>query len=137
MRTFSNAPRFEPLPDGTFYARAGVQTNCAGIAGIHVRIRPTPSGEITCSVPALMGSEIADNGSAVPGAAVPAMYRDAVFEGARTAFDKYSGGIGIRFELIDALVHPVDANELRFKAAGITALNGWLECNAQHSQDEA
>ena len=134
LRTFSNAPRFEVLPDGTLYARAGVQTNCGGIAGIHVRITPTPSDELICL--ACEGAA-SDDLSAMPGQVVPAEYRDAVCSGARMAFDARAVNVGVRFELIDALVHPIDANESKFKIAGITVLSGWFERYARRSSDGA
>jgi hypothetical protein len=69
--------------------------------------------------------------AAVPGKAVPAVYRDAVFDGAQMAFDTRPVDIGVRFELINALVHPVDANPGKFKMAGATVLNSWFEWYAQ------
>jgi hypothetical protein len=123
---FSNAPRFEQLSDGTYYARAGVQTNCGGIAGIHVRIQPIAADTIACSVSDDTGEHDSGYGTAVPGSAMHAEYRDAVFAGAREAFDNSGCTIGVSFQLIDALVHAVDANSSKFKLAGSAAMIGWL-----------
>jgi hypothetical protein len=128
LQTFSNAPRFEVLADGTIYARAGVQTNCGGIAGIHVRIMPNPSGEVAFT--AAEGPHPHDKGwVAVPGAAVPAPYREAISSGARQALEQHGATVGVSFELLDALVHPVDANAAKFCYAGWSAMHGWLELN--------
>ena len=132
---FSDAPRLEVLADGTFYARAGVQTNCAGVAGAHVRITPGTCGGITFR-PAGGAPGAESYGPAVPGAAVPAALRDALFRGAREIFETRAPGVGLCFELIDALVHPVDANESRFFAAGVTAMEGWLDLYARGSVSE-
>lgn len=130
MRTFGSAPRFELRADGTLYARAGAQTNCAGIAGIHARITPAPAPGIVFLVAA--GADPHDDGygPAVPASAVPAAYREAVFRGAREAYEQSGAQIGVCFELLDALVHVVDARERQFAAAGATALRGWLEGRA-------
>jgi hypothetical protein len=129
---FGDAPRFEVLADGTFYARAGVQTNSAGVAGVHVRITPDTSGRLTFRLVA--GAPTGGSyGVAVPGRAVPPAFRDALFRGAREAFGAHAPGLGVCFELIDALVHPVDANESKFAAAGVTAMEGWLKLYARGS----
>jgi hypothetical protein len=126
-KTFSNAARFEVLADGTIYARAGVQTNCGGIAGIHVRIMPNPSGEVAFT--AAEGGHPHDGGYglAVPGWVVPAPYREAIYSGARQALDEHGASVGVSFELLDAFVHPVDANTAKFRQAGWSAMHGWLE----------
>lgn len=126
MRTFSNAPRFEHLADGTYYARAGTQTNCGGIAGIHVRIHPIAAPTIVCSVSDHTGEHDAGYGCAVPGSAMHAEYRDAVFAGAREALESTGCAVGVAFQLIDALVHTVDASPSMFKLAGSEAVIGWL-----------
>jgi len=133
LRTFSNAPRFELLSDGTLYARAGVQTNSGGIAGIHVRITTKATPGIIFLMAAHEDQHIDDYGSAVPGSAVPVSYRDAVFQGAHDAFDQSNLDAGVCFELLDALVHPVDARERQFALAGMTVMRGWLELYTQDS----
>jgi hypothetical protein len=136
VQDFSDAPRFELLSDDTFYARAGVQTNCGGIAGVHLRITPSSSGAIVCRI-SDAGKSTQRDSSVVPGSALPPRFRDAVFAGAQTAFDSQSREIGVCFELIDALVHPVDANEVIFKIAGQSAMNAWFEWYAGRSRDQA
>ena len=76
MKTFSDAARFEVLSDGTVYARAGVQTNCGGIAGIHVRILLNPSGVVTFVAATVDKPHEDGYGGTVPGGAVPAPCRD-------------------------------------------------------------
>jgi hypothetical protein len=133
---FGQAPRFEILADGTIIARAGTQTNCGGIAKLHVRITANADGMLT------YGPEFdiiwADDryGSAVPGCAVPEEYRHAAFSGARSAFDHCDAGIGAHFELVDALVHVVDARESRFKQAAFVAMKGWIDAHFPGSWKE-
>ena len=123
---FGDLKRFELLSDGTVYARAGVQTNSGGIAGIHVRIEPNLQGSQDFSVTVAEWKD-KDNFGAVPGSAVPGDLRIAVFAGARSALEDLRAPIALSFELIDALVHPVDGNPRRFKEAGSRAMTGWLE----------
>jgi hypothetical protein len=131
LRTFSNAPRFELLTDGTLYARAGVQTNCAGIAGIHVRITTKPTPGITFRI-AIHEDEHADSfGPAVPGFAVPPSFQEAILRGARSAFDQCNIDVGLCFELLEALVHPLDAHERQFALAGMTVIREWLKLYTQ------
>lgn len=126
MQTFNGRPRFEQLQDGTYYARAGVQTNCGGIAGIHVRIQSTIADTLVCSMSDAAGEHDSGYGVVVPASAVHVDYRDAVFAGAREAYDNSGCNIGVSFQLIDALVHQVDANLSKFHLAGSTAMMGWL-----------
>jgi hypothetical protein len=127
MRTFSNAPRFEARPDGTIYARAGVQTNCGGIAGILVRIQVNPAGSVVFTPSGDSPPVDEQYGSPVRGVNVPREYRNAVYRGAREALAYRGLTIGVTFELIEALVHEVDARESKFFMAGCTAMAGWLD----------
>ena len=115
------------LSDGTIYARAGTKTTCGGIAGIHVRITPSESGITEFTATEGEGWEGDEYGSEVPGSVVPEPYREAVYAGARQALEDLRPGLAVRFELIDALVHLVDARTSRFRTAGCTAMTGWLE----------
>src|SRR4051812_24529929 len=133
MMTFSNAPRFELLSDGTIRARAGVQTNCGGIAAIRVRMTPSALRELACRVSTEADGGEEQHGSWLPGTAVPAAYREDIFRGAAAAFTQRTPGVGLCFELIEALVHPVDANPRKFELAGRTAVEGWLDLQAQGS----
>lgn len=124
---FGQAPRFEVLPDSTIVARAGTQMNCAGIALLHIRISPNTSGMLTCGPdfdPAWEGDRY---GSEVPGCAIPEVYRQAAFEGALDAFNAFETGSGAHFELLDAVVHEVDARDVKFREAGYRAMEGWLQ----------
>jgi len=123
--------QFKFLDDGSVYARAGTQTNCGGIAGVHARIIPTETGSLTFSAfqdPEWLGG---DYGPEVPGASMPEIYREAAFEGAREAYREFGVSAGLHFELLDALVHMVDANMWKFRDAGWAAMTGWLELNAE------
>lgn len=126
---FGQRPRFEALPDGTIFARAGTQMNCAGIAGIHVRITKLPSTGLICLPRVAPGDERSNYGYEVPGAELEPVFRTAVFRGATRAWEEYGPPGGAQFELLDALVHEVDANERRFLEAGSSAMRGWLEQN--------
>lgn len=124
---FGREPWFELLPDGTVYARAGTQTNCGGIASIHALITVSPSGvtEFTVAEDKRSGSD--EYGFAVPGAAVPESYREAIYAAVREALEDLRPGLAVRFELIDALVHEVDARTSKFGVAGYSAMAGWLD----------
>ncbi len=118
---------FAMADDGTITARAGSQLNCAGIARIRARITGGDRPGIR-----LLASEAADweggeYGSHVPGSAMPSFCREAVYEGAKGAYAESGLAGGIEIELIDALVHPVDANRRVFRAAGAAAVLGWIE----------
>jgi len=124
---FGQTPRFEVLSDDTIVARAGTQTNCAGIAQLHIRISPNIQAMLTCGPdfdPAWEGDRY---GSEVPGRALPEEYRQAAFNGALEAFSLFETGSGVHFELLDALVHEVDAREEKFHEAGYRAMEGWLQ----------
>ena len=132
MKSFNGASRFKLLEDGTVSVRAGVQTNCGGIAAIRVKITPLISKEILFEVSERGGGEHQDGyGVDVPASSIPAVFRDAVFEGAKQAFEEGGFEVGINFELMSATVHLVDASERRFRQAGHRAVRGWLESQAQ------
>jgi hypothetical protein len=61
----------------------------------------------------------------------PAYYRSAIFEGAAEAYEKFVSPEGIRFKLLDALVHPVDSNQMVFKIAGEIAVIGWHQSQSK------
>jgi len=124
---FGKAPRFEIQPDGTIVARAGTQMNCGGIALLHLRISPNTSGVLTCGPDFDLAWEGDRYGSEVPGCAIPEEYRQAAFAGAQDAFDTCETGSGAHFELLDAVVHEVDAREVKFREAGYRAMEGWLQ----------
>lgn len=127
MTHFGEQPRFELLGDGTVIARAGTQTNCGGIAKIHARLSADDSGVLTFVVAGPIDAPIVYDGSHVPGSSVPREYREAAERGVRQAFEERHPPYGVRFELIEALVHAVDANERKFERAGHGALLGWIE----------
>lgn len=127
MKFSGHGARFTMFDDGTVRVRAGVQTNCAGFAAIRVKIAPHRTPEILFRVSAHEGEHDHGFGPAVPGAAVPSMFREAVFKGAKQAFDDNESKIGLVFELLDAMVHEVDASESKFELAGYAAVEGWLE----------
>lgn len=124
---FGLQPRFEIEADGTIVARAGTQTNCAGIAAIRVRITPIAVPGLVCLPLGAECDRAATDGMVVPGVAVPAVYRAAVFQGAGTAYAELGLTEGIQFELVDALVHAVDANERKFVEVGKSAVVGWVK----------
>lgn len=123
---FGLKKRFELEEDGTIVARAGTQTNCGGIAAIRVRITLVAIAGIEFSP---LGEEC--NGEEVdgivPATRMPAVYKTAVFKGAQKAYKESGLSEGIQFVLIDALVHPVDANERRFMEVGKSAITGWIK----------
>jgi hypothetical protein len=134
---FGQAPRFEILADGTVVARAGTQTNCGGIAKVHARITANSSGVLTVG-PGFDNTWTDDRyGATVPGCAIPEEYRHAAFNGAQSAFGRCGAGVGVHFELIDALVHAIDARESKFNQAAFLAMKGWLDAHFPGSWKEA
>jgi hypothetical protein len=124
---FGQAPRFKVRSDGTIVARAGTQMNCGGIALLHIRISPNTLGVLTFGPEFDPAWESDRYGPQVPGNAIPEVYRQAAFEGAVDAFKAFGTGSGAHFELLDALVHEVDAREVKFREAGYHAMEGWLQ----------
>lgn len=124
--TFKSKKRFELEEDGTVVARVGTQSNCGGVAVIRARITPVTKTGIEFF---LLEEEC--NGEEfdliVPATAMPAVYRVAIFRGARKAYEESGLSEGIQFGLIDALVHPVDANEQKFMEVGKLAIIGWTK----------
>ena len=90
-------------------------------------IEANQSGVITFLVSEHKGEHDDGYGSAVPGSAVPSELREAFFRGARLAFDENPRQVGVTFELIDALVHAVDANQRMFETVGARAVTAWLD----------
>jgi len=128
MVTFDTKQRFKLLDDGLIYASAGVQTNCGGIAAIIVKIEKLESGELIFNVEDNDGWDGDTNCARyVPGNRLNAYYKNAVFEGAKLAASAPGNNTGFIFTLVEALVHPVDANTEKFKEAGYRAVKGWLE----------
>ena len=125
MTHFGARPRFEMFADGSIVVRAGTQTNCGGIAEARVFIVEHGGDGLECVVargqatPAMRG--------AISATSVPSEYREAMFAGARDAYARRAVTFGICVELLEALVHPVDANERRFREAGASAVDGWLD----------
>jgi hypothetical protein len=119
-------PRFEALPDGTFYSSAGTWANCRGVAHIHVRITPNASVELACCASKIPLSSGQDK-SRVPGSQLSEHLIEEIFAGARAAFENRPCQIGLSFELIDAYVHGVDEDRGVHRSAGVTAVEGWFE----------
>jgi hypothetical protein len=126
MSGFGDLPRFEWMEDGTVCARCGTQTNCAGIAETRVRIAADAAPGLTLA-PSCGGEDQNRIGRHVPDEDVPQRLREAVFSGARDEYHARGLSTGLRFELLEALVHPVDANKRMFYLAARQALAGWLD----------
>jgi hypothetical protein len=127
LKNFSGHAQFNLLADSTIVSRNGVQTNCGGIAKIHVRITLNPAKGITFRAVDQDGEHDEGYGIAVPSAAIPVYFREAVFKSAQEAFEESNLDMGVCFKLLDAFVHMVDATESRFQVAGWVAMTGWLE----------
>jgi hypothetical protein len=125
---FETLPRFEVLPDGTIYARAGTQRNCGGIAGIRARIERT-AGQQFVGLPDAEVDPEKIEGPAIPAEKVPLRFREAVLRGAKKSWEHAGMRGGVKFELIDALVHLTDATETMFLAAGALAMAEWIRLN--------
>ncbi len=92
-----------------------------------MRIMSNPSGEVVFTTAGADHGHADGDGSTVPGGAVPAPYQEAIFSGARQALVERGASLGVTFELLEALVHPVDARMSKFREAGFSAMRGWLE----------
>lgn len=127
MVTFDSRQRYQKLDNNLVCTSAGTYTNCGGIAAILVKIEKIIAEKIEYS------TENRDrwqgdpySASDVPGAKLPDYLRDAVFTGAAQAFESFEISSNYRFVLIEAFVHPVDANPSRFKEVGYRAVEGWF-----------
>ncbi len=117
---------FELAEDGTILAKYGTQTNCGGIAQIQVSIEYTNNSKIEfLSSQAKIESQ--DNDNIVAGYDMPEYLKSAIFFGAEDIYLKNTSSKGIKFTLIKALVHPIDANKLVFMYAGKIALAAWYQ----------
>lgn len=96
----------------TVHVRAGTQTNCGGFARISARVEWSRGDGVTLV-------------NAYRGKMRGPLLRS-VFAGARNVVDEASYLEGLRFTLIDAVVHPVDATERRFFEAGQKAMRAAL-----------
>ena len=132
MIPFDAINRFKTLDNGLLYSSAGVQTNCGGIAAILVKIERVKSKTLEFFAEDNDDWEgNIDSDSDVPGARVRTEYREAVFSGARKAFDNAEIVRGYRFILIEALIHPVDSREIKFYEAGYRVMQGWLNLEGE------
>ncbi|HRH42273.1 MAG TPA: hypothetical protein PKY82_11660 [Pyrinomonadaceae bacterium] len=66
-------------------------------------------------------------GMKVSGAKVPVYFGEYIFAGAKEAFVELEIKKGIDFELVNALVHQIDARENKFQIAGRLAVTFWFE----------
>jgi hypothetical protein len=132
---FETLPRFEVLPDGTVYARAGTQRNCGGIAGIHARIERTADQQFV-GLPEEEADPQKIEGGVIPARQVPRRLREAVLRGAKRSWEQAGMREGVKFELIDALVHLTDATEMMFLVAGTLAMAEWIRLNVTSESEK-
>jgi hypothetical protein len=113
--------------DGTMIVRAGTQTNCGGIAQVHVRIEKSSNSNINF-IPELSSfSSESEYGLSVPGAKVPIQFLSALYKGAEKAYRDSGYNEGLCYELLEALVHRTDATEAKFTAVGEISIFGWID----------
>jgi hypothetical protein len=115
-------PGCDVFADGSIIARCGVQSNCAGIAQIYFRIDPLETPEIQF---VLLDDFAYEHNEIVGGKDVPDHLRSALFSGVTEAYLQFSFKIGIKFTLIYAFVHPIDATSMMFKHLGKIATISW------------
>ncbi|MCA9694565.1 MAG: hypothetical protein KC636_33615 [Myxococcales bacterium] len=96
----------------TVHAHAGTQTNCGGYAKISARVEWVDEAGVSL-INAYRGR--------MRGRLIAA-----VFAGAQRVLEEARDVDGLRFTLIDAVVHPVDATEQRFYEAGEKAMRAAL-----------
>lgn len=126
---FGSLPRFEWVGDGLARARAGVQTNCAGVSEILVRFQLVEEAGFTGrTTPAAEPDdpEASHEGRHVPAHLVDPTLVEAVFDGARGALEQSGVDVGLELTLVEAMVHMVDARPQRFREAGAEAVRRWL-----------
>lgn len=115
------------LDDGNVYVRFGTQTNCGGLVVIVVKITENDSDEIRFFTTDFECEHEDRYGMLVAGAKVPVYFRESIFAGAKESFENSKMKKGIDFELVNAMVHQIDANERKFFGAGRIALDFWFE----------
>jgi hypothetical protein len=115
-------PGCDVFADGSIIARCGVQSNCAGIAQIYFRIDPIETPEIQ-----FVRSDdfIYEDSEIVAGKDVPEYLSSALFQGATEVYLKSDFKTGIKFTLIHAFIHPIDATAMMFKHLGKIATISW------------
>ena len=119
---------FKVIHEGLLYSSAGTQSNCAGIAAILGSVVKTNSKDIEFTVQDYEHwSGDVDNDGYVPGARVREVYRNAVFEGAKEAFEVNGITSGYKFTLVEAMMSAVDSNPNKFSEAGKRMVEEWLK----------
>ena len=131
MVQFNTKRKFKILENGLICASAGTQTNCGGIAAILVRLEKTKSKELVFAVS--QDGDWDGNASHVPGSKLCKTFRDAIFDGAKQATIELKLEHGFKLTLVEALVHPMDARESKFREAGFRAVTGWLKQESQNT----
>jgi hypothetical protein len=124
---------FKVAEDGSILARYGTQTNCAGIAQIQVSIEYANESKIEFLL-SKDRIEAQDDAGILAGKNIPEYFASAIFLGAEDIYFKNASSKGIKFTLIKALVHPIDANEMVFKYAGKIALAAWYQLQSNSTR---
>jgi hypothetical protein len=129
MMRLRNGQGFDVLPDGSIIARYGTQANCAGIGQIHFQIEPRQDFGVELGLSGVK-EDVADiyswENCFLSGANVPEDLRDAILKGVTAGYTELSHSTGIKFTLISAFVHPIDANRWIFQALGRRAFFAWV-----------
>ena len=92
--------------------KVGTQTNCGGFTIIKVQLKRIAAGNVEFINRA---SDVSDH------------YWQAIQRGAKKALAEKQAKGAVQFTLINALVHPTDANERVFMQAGYKAIIDGLE----------
>jgi hypothetical protein len=115
-------PGCDVFADGSIIAKCGVQSNCAGIAQIYFRIDRIEAPEIQF----VLSDDFADEDrEIVTGKDVPEYFRSALFRGVTEVCLKSDFKTGIKFTLISAFIHPIDATGMMFNHLGKIATIAW------------
>jgi hypothetical protein len=129
MQKIRQGQGFDVLPDGSIIIRCGTQTNCAGIVQIHFRIEPNQDFGVELGLSGVK-EDVADiyswENCFLSGANVPEYFRDAILTGVKAGYADSSHSSGIKFTLISAFVHPVDASGLMFEILGRRSFFAWV-----------
>lgn len=117
---------FQLAKDGSILAKYGNQFNHIGMAQIQASIEYNNDykNEFLFST---IKTKFNDNDDIFAGQDIPEYFKLAIVSSVNNIYCNNAYSKGIKFTLIKALVHPINANELAFMYAGEIALAAWYQ----------
>lgn len=127
---------FKVAPDGNILAKYGSESfRCGGIVQIQVSIEYTTDSNIKFVLsPGKTECQNTNEYDIVTGNDIPEYFQSAIFEGAKEVHLQNASSKGIKFTLIKALIHPIDANAMAFKYADKISLAAWYQLQLDSSR---